>query len=65
MLGYIIFLSALILYTAYCNGVLCVQKEELRQQLQKAQEDLHKLKMLNRLKVDWDGNPIDYKGDGQ
>jgi len=62
MIGYIVFLCLIILYTVYCNGVLCIQKEELRQELHKVESDLAKLKMLNKLKVDWNGNPICYEG---
>ena len=58
MILYIIALSVAIVYSAYMNFLLCESKEVLRKELHQAQADLAKLKLLNKLKVDWDGNPI-------
>lgn len=58
MILYIITLCLVIVYSAYMNFLLCDSKEVLRKELHQAQADLAKLKMLNKLKVDWDGNPI-------
>lgn len=60
----VLFLVLVVFYTAFCNLCLCQSKEELRQQLYQAQADLDKLKLLNKLKVGWDGNPIVY-GEGK
>lgn len=59
---YIIALNIIIIYTAFMNLKVCLEKEDLQRQLFKAEEDLSKIKLLNRLKVDWEGKPIRYEG---
>jgi len=50
MIVYILCLNILVIYVALCNGMLCQEKEKLRQELHKSESDLAKLKMLNKLK---------------
>lgn len=42
------------------NLSLVVEKHEALDERDKAVEDLNKLKLLNKLKVDHEGNPINY-----
>lgn len=50
-----------ILWVAYQNLMLIEEKDRIMEELQQSREDLSKLKLLNKLKVDCDGNPIRYE----
>lgn len=64
MIGVLLFIIlsqvAVICYTAMANLNLCFEKEELRKERDKYLEEVERVKLLNKLKVDCDGNPIVY-----
>ena len=51
---------AVICYTVVANLNLCFEKEELRKERDKYLEEVERIRLLNKLKVDCDGNPINY-----
>lgn len=64
MMGTLIFVICvqvfIIVYTVIRNLNLILEKDEALEERDKAVEDLNKLKLLNKLKVDHEGNPINY-----
>ena len=54
----IVFLVIMFFYVIGCNYWLLQRNEALRNELAKAEEDLCKLKMMNKLCHDWEGNLI-------
>lgn len=56
--GLVVVLVCLILYVAICNYWLCCRNEETLKELEKVQEELNKLKLLNKLCVDYKGDII-------
>ena len=49
-----------IVHTVIRNLNLILEKDEALEERDKALDDLSKLKLLNKLKVDHEGNPINY-----
>lgn len=64
MMGTLIFVICvqvfIIVHTVIRNLNLILEKDEALEERDKAIEDLNKLKLLNKLKVDHEGNPINY-----
>lgn len=64
MIGTLIFVICVqvfvIVHTVIRNLNLILEKDEALAERDKAIEDLNKLKLLNKLKVDYEGNPINY-----
>lgn len=54
----IVFLAIVVLYVIICNYFLCQSNEALRNELIKANEELCRLKVMNKLCVDSDGKLI-------
>lgn len=54
----IVFLVVMVFYVIGCNYWLCKKNEALRNELAQSNEDLCKLKLMNKLCHDWDGNLI-------
>ena len=50
----------IIVHTVIKNLDLILEKDEALEERNKALADLSKLKLLNKLKVDHEGNPINY-----
>lgn len=64
MIGTLIFIISVqvfvIVHTVIRNLNLILEKDEALEERNKALADLSKLKLLNKLKVDHEGNPINY-----
>lgn len=54
--------SVICLYTIGCNVYLVQRYDQACKERDDAIYDLNKLKLLNKLKVDWYGKPIVYQG---
>jgi len=55
---WIIVFLVMFIYVIGCNYWLCQRNEALRNELTKANEDLCKLRLMNKLCHDWDGKLI-------
>lgn len=60
--GLLVFWIAAAFYSLYRWSRLVKKYEQLADELFEAEANLSKLKLLNRLKVDWEGKPIRYEG---
>ena len=58
----LVFWIAAALYSTHRWARLVKKYEQLADELFEAEANLSKLKLLNRLKVDWEGKPIRYEG---
>lgn len=61
MIWVCVLFGLLTVYTAICNGWLIRRYDKVCDELADAHKEIDRIKSLNRLKVDYNGNPINYE----